>query len=225
MGANPHIEQVYKLYWEAFEKFRAIQHISTLDGNRKFCSVIENMLHVHKRVIPLLVVGIHESQKYLEEEDLNKFMNETLQSRVSRRVLAEQHIALSSVFDGADAPQPHMIGIVDTLCNSHSIVKKCASLVGDLFKKVYDMTPPEVVIDGNLNATFTYIPDHIEYNIFELLKNSMRYTYENHMDATVLPPIRVTIGVGDNQIMFRVSDQGTLFSLHFLTLHEKRRRN
>ena len=37
----------------------------------------------------------------------------------------------------------------------------------------------------------------------------MRHTYLTHAESkTLLPSIRVTIGVGDDQIMFRVSDQG-----------------
>lgn len=210
VGANPQIEQVYQLYWEAFEKFRAVPPVNSLEENRAFCELVTQMLTTHKKVIPLLVVGIHESQKYMEEGDLNKFMNETLQSRISRRVLAEQHIALSNCFDGlAPAEPPNVIGIVNNRCNAHSIVMKCAGLVSDLFREVYEIPPPEVIVDGNLHASFTYIPDHIEYIIFELLKNSMRHTYLTHAESkTLLPSIRVTIGVGDDQIMFRVSDQG-----------------
>jgi hypothetical protein len=210
VGANPQIEQVYQLYWEAFEKFRSVSPIANLDENRKFCSIVSQMLNSHKRVIPLLVVGIHESQKYMEKEDLNKFMNETLQSRISRRVLAEQHIALSNSFDGVNPPESqNVIGIVNNRCNPHSIVMKCAGLVSDLFRDVYEVPPPEVTVDGNLHASFTYIPDHIEYIIFEILKNSMRHTYQTHGGSKkTLPPIKVTIGVGDDQIMFRISDQG-----------------
>lgn len=210
VGANPAIEQVYQLYWEAFEKFRAVPQVNSLEENQVFCSVVSEMLSQHKKVIPLLVVGIHESQKYMEEGDLNKFMNETLQSRISRRVLAEQHIALSNVFDGTvPAELPNIIGIVNNRCNAHSIVMKCAGLVSDLFTNAYEIPAPDVVVDGNLHASFTYIPDHIEYIIFELLKNSMRHTFLSHGEKkALLPPIRVTIGVGDDQIMFRVSDQG-----------------
>ncbi|KAJ3345420.1 hypothetical protein HDU91_007360, partial [Kappamyces sp. JEL0680] len=116
------------------------------------------------------------------------------------------HIALSSVFNGGPT-QDNLIGIVNTACNAHAIVSKCANLVGELFVDAYEVPPPDVIIDGNLSATFAYIPDHIEYIIFELLKNSMKYTFLTHQDTLLLPPIRVTIGVGDNQVMFRVSDQ------------------
>ncbi|KAJ3306262.1 hypothetical protein HDV03_000182 [Kappamyces sp. JEL0829] len=206
VGANPHVEAVYLLYWEAFEKFRAFPAITTLEENKTYCQLVESMLKSHRTVIPKLMLGIHESQKYMEGSDLNKFVSETLQSRVSRRVLAEQHIALSSVFNGGPT-QDNLIGIVNTACNAHAIVSKCANLVGELFVDAYEVPPPDVIIDGNLSATFAYIPDHIEYIIFELLKNSMKYTFLTHQDSLLLPPIRVTIGVGDNQVMFRVSDQ------------------
>ncbi len=164
------------------------------------------MLQSHKVVIPLLVVGIFESQKYMDPKQLNRFMNESLQSRVSRRVLAEQHLSLSKSFTDPTIDHQNQIGVVNNHCKALEIVRKCVKKADELFLDSFENMPPQVMIDGNLDATFTYIPEHIEYILFELIKNSMRYTAESHTDT--LPPIRVTIGSGHNQVMFRVSDQG-----------------
>jgi pyruvate dehydrogenase kinase 2/3/4 len=42
----------------------------------------------------------------------------------------------------------------------------------------------------------------------ELLKNSMRAVVENHSDAKKLPPIRVIIAGGREDISIKVSDEG-----------------
>ena len=55
VGANPQIEQVYQLYWEAFEKFRSVPTVKTIEENRQFCNVVKSMLQIHRKVIPLLV--------------------------------------------------------------------------------------------------------------------------------------------------------------------------
>ncbi|KAJ3274565.1 hypothetical protein HDV01_002407 [Terramyces sp. JEL0728] len=208
VGTNPHIEMVYKLYWEAFEEFRNYPAVHTMEENLKFCEFVQNQLNVHAIVIPHLVVGMYESQSHVLSTDCNKFMNETLRSRISRRVLAEQHIALSSVQQGTLPTSEGMIGILNTSCKAADVVHKCYRLAGELFAKTYDAEAPELIVDGHLNASFVYIPDHIEYIMYELFKNSMKYTLKSHADEDILPPIRVTIGVGDNQVMFRVSDEG-----------------
>lgn len=78
-----------------------------------------------------------------------------------------------------------------------------------MFEDACSISAPEVVCDGFLSATFTYIPDHIEYLLFELIKNSMRFTAKHHNTcSSVFPPIRVTIGLDNSQVVFRISDQG-----------------
>jgi signal transduction histidine kinase len=200
------------------------------------------MLNTHLIAIPQLAMGIAETAMHMSNATADRFMNEMLRSRIGRRVLAEQHIHLSAAFDGRMAQDEGWIGIVNTLCHASSTVRQCADLATEIFRESYtDKTgvlPPKVVVDGHLNARFTYIPDHLEYILVELLKNSMRFTFEKHApkelqelvkDSTssstlsgtdaepvvapiqtdvILPEIRITIGRSENDITFRVSDQG-----------------
>lgn len=206
VGTNPYIERVYNEYWEAFDVFRQVDTINSLEDNNKYCGLIQQMLNRHKPIVPYLVQGIHESQNMLDGKHLNKFMNETLQSRLSRRVLAEQHIALTKAF--SSTPNKNLIGIVNNSCDAYSIIKNCVTYCDSMFMDTFDRLPPKVVIDGVLNATFVFIPQHIETVLIELIKNSMRFTYNHCKNLKELPPIHVTVGQGDGRIMFRVSDKG-----------------
>ncbi|KAJ2999907.1 hypothetical protein HDV02_001426 [Globomyces sp. JEL0801] len=175
-----------------------------------FCEIVQKMLNTHAVVIPHLVKGMQESQVHMNAQECNKFMNETLQSRISRRVLAEQHIAITKSFEKKKHSNL-MIGVVHSECKANEAVQKCYQLAGKLFTDAFLTAPPELILDGHTHAKFTYIPAHIEYILFELIKNSMRFTAKTHLldpSLSELPPIRITIGVGDNQVMFRVSDQG-----------------
>ncbi len=228
VGTNPHIEKMYSMYWEAFELFRNIPPITSLEQNTEFCQFIEKMLDKHKIAIPQLALGIAETSVHMESpHETDRFMNEMLRSRIGRRVLAEQHVALTKAFHRHPrAIRSSIVGIVDHDCHAATLVEKCHAVVQELFQQVYRTDCPEIHIDGALNATFTYIPDHLEYILFELLKNSIYHSLATHapqlLNASTkpnasehqkrlldnVPPIRLTISQTKDQVVFRISDQG-----------------
>lgn len=72
---------------------------------------------------------------------------------------------------------------------------------------------PEVTISGDLQALIPYLPAHLDYMLYELLKNSMRATVERYRNGTRttrkrLPPIQARICNGDTHLTVRISDQG-----------------
>ena len=127
-------------------------------------------------------------------------MRRMLVSRISRRVLAEHHIALSDIHAGKHSEssgEPH-VGIIFTGLDVRRSIAKCAKhlrerpigvddcLLDDTGGKGW----PNVVIDGQLDTKFAYIREHLEfvrsffqimhrtlmenpyrYIVFELLKN------------------------------------------------------
>ncbi|KAI8833954.1 branched-chain alpha-ketoacid dehydrogenase, partial [Chytriomyces cf. hyalinus JEL632] len=242
VGTNPHIQLIYSLYWQAFEAFRLFPEIKTIEQNRQFCRLIESQLQTHLVIIPQLAMGMAEAStpEHMSAETADRFLNEMLRSRIGRRVLAEQHIALSDTYEqGLTSQDPSKrhngnlsvvdeeeedgwIGIVNTRCRAGEVVERVSALAKRWFIETSpnrNIEPPEVKIDGHANAVFTYIPDHIEYILFELLKNSMRFTLETHAPVSKaspplkkLPPIVVTVGASRNDITFRVSDQGGGFA-------------
>ncbi|CAH1767654.1 12401_t:CDS:2, partial [Entrophospora sp. SA101] len=224
VGTNPHIAEVYDLYWSAFEKLRKIPTIRTMDDNIEWCETIKGLLKEHLVVIPKLAMGINECSDHLPVDKLDKFMNTMLRSRISRRVLAEQQIALTENWHDPNYSYGQEnydgnIGIVSTRCNPRDIVERCAKMTRNLCRKAYGVEPPDIVIDDNgEDITFTYIPDHIEYILYELLKNSIRGVIESHKNTssatdkssslTSYPPIKVTVCSNPTDVYFRVSDQG-----------------
>jgi len=238
VGTNPHIEQVYDLYWQAFDKLRQVPEIHTLEANDRFCELVKGLLNDHLVVIPQLALGIMESSKHIEGTVVDQFMNKMLRSRISRRVLAEQHISLTANFNSPN----HMmtdrgyIGIIYTHCNPREIVERTTLLAAETCRRQQQdfvrscqaaaaaaggsegdegqalaKEPPKVVLDGSIDAEFAYIPDHIEYILYELLKNSMRFVMLNGKVDPVtgeLPPIQITVCEGKEDITFRVSDRG-----------------
>jgi len=55
---------------------------------------------------------------------------------------------------------------------------------------------------------FCYVPSHLYYILFELLKNSLRAVVEHHNSSTNYPTIRVVISKGEEDLTIKVSDEG-----------------
>ncbi|KAI0796657.1 alpha-ketoacid dehydrogenase kinase [Abortiporus biennis] len=195
------IAKVYELYWSAFEKFRRYPQINTVEENQAFCAFLRTLLDEHSTVIPSLSLGMSLSSPYLEPERLDSFMRRMLVSRISRRVLAEHHVALSATYEARKAG--------DKRSNDHYLRNRPLDIDNDFPPdKISKAEWSEVIVDGHLGTKFAYIREHLEYIIFELLKNSFRASRKAHPHENKLPPIRATIVAGGNHVMIRISDQG-----------------
>ena len=66
---------------------------------------------------------------------------------------------------------------------------------------------PEVRVYGASGLAFPYIPSHLHHIMFELVKNSLRAVadrFENEDVDTDVPPIRVVISQGEEDITIKV---------------------
>lgn len=55
---------------------------------------------------------------------------------------------------------------------------------------------------------FTYVPSHLHHIVFEIVKNSLRAVTEYHEDEPSLPPVKVIIVKGEQDITIKISDEG-----------------
>lgn len=77
---NPHLANVYELYYRAFEKFRKVPEVKTIEDNNRFCDVVRDMLKEHLTVIPRLVMAVLEAQGLMKPEATDRFMMTMLRS-------------------------------------------------------------------------------------------------------------------------------------------------
>ncbi|KKK11983.1 hypothetical protein P175DRAFT_0479707 [Aspergillus ochraceoroseus IBT 24754] len=217
--ANPHLSLVYELYYKAFERFRRVPEIRTLEDNDNFCEVLRKTLQEHLVVIPKLAMGVLECRDLVPAEVMDQFMNTLLRARISRRVIAEQHLALTETFnspwhfpgsqDRTDL-NADFVGEVFLKCNAKEVVERCGNLVQDMIRQSSGSDKiPEISVQGHLDATFPYMLSHLEYIIGELLRNSIQAVSERYHDLQEQPPpIEVLICEAPQHVILRVSDQG-----------------
>ncbi|KAF8941942.1 hypothetical protein BGZ47_007036 [Haplosporangium gracile] len=213
IGTNPYIKRVYRLYYDSFQALTAFQEdIRDKEDLDRFAEILRGLVESHADVIPMLSQGFLECKKYMNTTDIQTFLDEMIRSRIGIRLIAEQVIALraqrTDLFkddDDADSIQDNnstittdqsnvnsqVIGVVHTQLRPAELVKNCASFVQELCNVNYGSSP-DVVINGQTDATFTYVPVHLEYILCELLKNSLRATVEHSVKTGRSVPRRAT---------------------------------
>jgi pyruvate dehydrogenase kinase 2/3/4 len=102
-------------------------------------------------------------------------MRRMLVSRLSRRVLAEHHLALSDQVRGRSRRIPHddhegHVGVISTALHVRTCVAKCTRwLDARRSELIAETTPtiqrswPKIVVDGHMDARLSYIREHLEY--------------------------------------------------------------
>ena len=213
---NPHLSLVYELYYKSFENFRRVQEIKTVDDNDQYCKVISHNLKEHLAVIPNLIMGVLECQDLVHPEVMDSFVHSMLRARISRRVIAEQHLALTETYNSPwHIPQPSsesdFVGEVLLRCNAKDIITQVAEFTQDVARRAsgVDVSIPEIKVQGHLGATFPYVLSHLEYIIGELLRNSVQAVMQAHKGlSTKSPPIEVLICEAPQHVVIRISDQG-----------------
>jgi len=99
-------------------------------------------------------------------------MRRMLVSRISRRVLAEHHLALSSAFHGRDHDPDggDHVGIIYTNLKVKDSIQRCVRYLAETADQPSEVKNPgrallkkaNVVIDGQLDTEFSYIREHLE---------------------------------------------------------------
>lgn len=217
---------VYRAYWSAFEALRKWPSLTTLDQNRDFCYSLRGMLENHgDLLLPALTDGIVQSSEahaLISPDQIDRFMTRMLRSSISRRILAEQHLALSKSFidppDGVphhvqngDGDERGQIGIIATSLDMGVIVHQVIARVKrELEGEGCPYPVPNVVVDGDVHTQLACIPEHVEWIVHQLVSNAMRSTMLRPPSQRDNVPIRFTIvqGQGDRDVLLRSSDSG-----------------
>ncbi|KAG7877787.1 hypothetical protein KL937_004657 [Ogataea polymorpha] len=222
---NHHINLVYQSYYHCFNAFRKMGRIETLDENDKFCDFLRKVLDDHLLVLPHLMMGALEVSilEKMRQEQLDDFMSSMLRSRISRRVIIEQHTTLSESFQNQDGDTlqrpPNYIGAAFQYLSARQQLMTCKDIVSSYLQSLYpELQMPELIIYGE-DVKFQFLTNHLNYIYAEILRNSLKSTIQNfiHRHGNLSrdevkklkpPPIVVEITQTKKNMTFKFSDQG-----------------
>jgi len=215
VGTNPFISRTLDAHRASFEWLATYPKVKSLKDNSDFAAQLEHLVRSHANDIPTMAKGFQECSRYMSASAISEFLDSAIRNRIAVRLIAEQHIALSQSLDSTPADGDNT-GVVNMSCSPAEMIKACTLVVGDMCEATFG-SAPNVILDGHINATFAYVPVHLQYMITELLKNAFRATVEKHASkGPDLPPVLVTISpppklpgiVRPSYLSIRVRDQG-----------------
>lgn len=95
VGCNPIILGVHELYIRAFNILNGYAPIVTLEDEQMYSRRLAQLMDDHKDVVTNLAAGFRESQRHITNtEQVAQFLDTTLTSRLSIRLLAQHHLSL-----------------------------------------------------------------------------------------------------------------------------------
>lgn len=101
-------------------------------------------------------------------------------------------------------PPAWVAGMICTKCSPVQVVNDAIFDARSICMREY-ATAPEVVVYGDPDLTFAYVPSHLHHMVFELVKNSLKATNDKYEDADHdPPPVKVIVADGEEDIAVKV---------------------
>ncbi|KAM9320874.1 pyruvate dehydrogenase kinase, isozyme 3 [Gastrophryne carolinensis] len=216
---RPSVKLVRSWYMQSFLELLEYENKSPddLDVLYNFLNVLIQVRNRHNDVVPTMAQGVIEyKEKYgfdpFVSSNIQYFLDRFYTNRISFRMLINQHTLL---FGGDINPaHPKHIGSIDPTCNVPEVVADAYETAKMLCEQYYLAAPDLKIEEFNAKAPgrplqVVYVPSHLFHMLFELFKNSMRATVEQHEGKTEsLPPIKTLVTLGKEDLSIKISDQG-----------------
>ncbi|KAF7629201.1 Ubiquitin carboxyl-terminal hydrolase [Meloidogyne graminicola] len=208
--------QVADWYRKSFQELLCFE--DTLGDEQdifKFNDQLQTILKRHSNVVQTMAEGLIELKSsggidMGSEQSIQYFLDRFYLNRISIRMLQYQHLV---VFGTVLPESPNHVGCIDPVCDVSSVVRDAYENARFLCDRYY-LNSPQLELDC-LNAlspgkklSVVIVPSHLYHIMFELFKNAMRATVEHVGMDEDLPPVKVRIVRGNEDLSIKLSDRG-----------------
>eukprot|EP00922_Rhytidocystis_sp_ex-Travisia-forbesii_P022696 GHVS01033229.1.p1 GENE.GHVS01033229.1~~GHVS01033229.1.p1 ORF type:complete len:556 (+),score=107.88 GHVS01033229.1:63-1730(+) len=205
--ANPFVAEVHRLYCKAYAELFAFGPLKALEQEIEFTKVLKRAVEDHSQVVSLMQKGVSELKVSHPDIVIDHFLDRLFVTRIGNRLLAEHHLALHEDFQNGEWDADY-IGIVNQRTQPAKMIRLIADRVSQVAMHTYSCCP-KVVVVGDVDISFPYIPEHLRFVIFEMLKNAIRATIEKHKErAEQLPSVTVGVHKGQTELFIKIQDRG-----------------
>jgi len=210
--SNPHIYQVYQLYANAFKAIHDFGTLTTMNEEESFSEYLKTVIGENSEVVSLMQKGVSQLRSSIPGITLDAFLDRLFVTRIGNRLLTEHHLALHDDLNlqkkvAYETSSSDYVGVVHQKCKPGYMAESIAKKVQEVAYLVYGVAP-QMNVSGDVDVEFPYVPEHIRFVLFELLKNSVRASIEHHRHSREIPPVETIICKGKNDIFIKISDRG-----------------
>ncbi|MBN3326431.1 PDK1 kinase, partial [Atractosteus spatula] len=239
---TPSVQLVQSWYIQSFQEILDFKERKAEDDKviYDFTDAVIKIRNRHNDVIPTLAQGVVEyKESYgidpVTSQNVQYFLDRFFMSRISIRMLLNQHTLLFGGKVKVNPAHPKQIGSIDPHCRVGEVIKvlflwflflqyslpvALDQSIGYAYENarrlcdLYYMNSPELKLE-EFNAkergkptTVVYVPSHLYHMVFELFKNAMRATMEYHGVIAEYPPVKVQVALGHEDLTVKMSDRG-----------------
>eukprot|EP00929_Paragymnodinium_shiwhaense_P120723 TRINITY_DN92756_c0_g1_i1.p1 TRINITY_DN92756_c0_g1~~TRINITY_DN92756_c0_g1_i1.p1 ORF type:complete len:409 (+),score=64.25 TRINITY_DN92756_c0_g1_i1:60-1286(+) len=191
------ISVLREYYGNAFKRLRSVPEDdrdafrrTVLDIKRNSGNVLENVVKGARYM---------KDKSEMTDADATKFLDEFLTARIGTDLLASQYLSLSS----ERAPR----SVIDPDCDVVSVIRRAVEDAEEVCEQHYDVSPP-VEVQHRGSVVFPFIPQYLNFIMFEITKNALRAVVERFGEAAENHPVRITACADDETVVIRISDEG-----------------
>uniref|UniRef100_A0A915CRS3 Protein-serine/threonine kinase n=1 Tax=Ditylenchus dipsaci TaxID=166011 RepID=A0A915CRS3_9BILA len=212
----PSAKLVGNWYLQSFEDLLMYENAeATPEQIVKFNDQLQLILKRHSHVVQTMAEGLIELKEsdgvdIASEKGIQYFLDRFYLNRISIRMLQNQHLV---VFGSVLPESPRHVGCIDPACDVEAVATDAFENARFLCDRYY-LTSPSLTlechnaINPQKRATIVAVPSHLYHIMFELFKNAMRATVEHIGIDEDLPPIKVKVVRGYEDLSIKISDRG-----------------
>ncbi|XP_053122479.1 pyruvate dehydrogenase (acetyl-transferring) kinase isozyme 1, mitochondrial isoform X3 [Hemicordylus capensis] len=230
---TPSVQLVQSWYVQSLQEILDFKDKSAEDSEAvsRFTDTVITIRNRHNDVIPTMAQGVIEYKDHygvdpVTSQNVQYFLDRFFMSRISIRMLLNQHTMLFGGKVKVNPAHPKHIGSIDPKCSVAEVIKdgyENAKRLCDL----YYMDSPELVLDeqnvllGRASTccapTVLAISDSTRPScnsarggdsLASRPLNAMRATMEHHADRGIYPPIHVHVTLGNEDLTVKMCDRG-----------------
>uniref|UniRef100_A0A671YLI9 Protein-serine/threonine kinase n=1 Tax=Sparus aurata TaxID=8175 RepID=A0A671YLI9_SPAAU len=196
---TPSVRLVQSWYMQSFQEILEFKDKNADDEKvtYDFTDAVIKIRNRHNDVIPTMAQGVVEYKETygtdpVVSQNVQYFLDRFYMSRISIRMLLNQHTLLFGGKVKVNPAHPKQIGSIDPHCRVTEVIRDAYENARGLCDRYY-MNSPELVLEEfnvkeNENPVgVVYVPSHLYHMVFELFKNAMRATMELYGDLRGVP--------------------------------------
>jgi len=231
MCLMPSVRQVRNWYVQSYRDIVDGPEPLTLEAASNFTTTLSGIYERHAKTLATMSRGTYELRQELtrlfdDDPDasldaaqldfstffaIHDFLDSFYSSRIGIRTLIAHHLEVHRP-DAAEQRARGIMGIIDDHTDPSVVADVAAVDAQNVCERSYGRAP-EVHVESADPAIFTFIPSHLHYILFELLKNALRATMDKAQadgNGGDMPPVTVTIANSreNESVCIRISDRG-----------------